>query len=465
VGPSYAYSGTYSLLLDDWSNDTIYSYAAAILAVDLDSGSQTELDFWWQEFGYDRTNEGVYISDDAGGTWYQVMDFDADPTGWQHEIIDLDEAAAAAGMTLGAGFRIKFQAYLDDPITYEGYAIDEIQVRENRAPALSWLGTGNYTDDGVHPESGDVADDYEYRIKYADPEGDPPAYVRVHIEEGGVDIPGSPFTLTDDGGDYTSGVSCSYVRSGLEEGDDYTYYFVAQDDQGKAASSTPRKTGPVATVTYWAYLPTFLKNIGPPTSVPVLYPISNPNGDYRFTITWSDAKKAARYTLEQDRDAGFSSPAVAYTGAATSTQVSVGDVGTYYYRVKASNSFGETDWSNTESVVVTVAPPPCPREGYWSGTTSQGKGIRFDVVYSPRCQVESLSITYRICGMTVTADFYEDYSITDDHFYVGGGDNWLSGDFASDTEANGSFFFEMMCPGFPPIPDFSDGTWTATFKP
>ena len=45
-----AYSGTYSLLLDDSVNDTIYSYAAAILAIDLSGQTQVELDFWWREY-------------------------------------------------------------------------------------------------------------------------------------------------------------------------------------------------------------------------------------------------------------------------------------------------------------------------------------------------------------------------------------------------------------------------------
>ena len=53
VDPYHPYTGTYSLLLDDWENDTINSLAAAILTIDLSGQTQVELDFWWDEFGTD----------------------------------------------------------------------------------------------------------------------------------------------------------------------------------------------------------------------------------------------------------------------------------------------------------------------------------------------------------------------------------------------------------------------------
>jgi len=134
VSSSYPYSGTYSLLLDDYENDSIYSTAAAILTIDLSGQTQVDLDFWWDEWGSDSVSDGVFISDDSGATWYQVMSFDDDPTSWRHQIIDLDEEAASQGMTFNDHFQIKFQFYNDDPIPWDGYAIDEVQVRAAPVP-------------------------------------------------------------------------------------------------------------------------------------------------------------------------------------------------------------------------------------------------------------------------------------------------------------------------------------------
>ena len=65
-------------------------------------------------------------------------------------------------------------------------------------------------------ESGDVGDSYHYRVRYADADGDAPAYVQVHIRQGGADISGSPFAIDCAGADYAKGVTCSYTQDGLD---------------------------------------------------------------------------------------------------------------------------------------------------------------------------------------------------------------------------------------------------------
>jgi hypothetical protein len=114
----------------------------------------------------------------------------------------------------------------------------------NTPPILDWTGELNYESDGLHPESGTTSDNYVYRIAYIDDDGDAPNYVRVHIEKGGGDIAGSPFTMSCAGGDYTTGVICSYTKAGLAGGADYTYYFVAEDNQGNPATPTLEKDAP-----------------------------------------------------------------------------------------------------------------------------------------------------------------------------------------------------------------------------
>jgi hypothetical protein len=135
IATSYPYSGSYSLLLDDSVVDSTYSFAAAILTVDLSDQSDVELDFWWREFDdeYD-TADGVYISDDNGAAWHRIFSFSDDPTSWRHQIIDLDAAATAGGMTYNDHFQIKFQFYDQQSIPSDGYAIDEVRVRPAPSP-------------------------------------------------------------------------------------------------------------------------------------------------------------------------------------------------------------------------------------------------------------------------------------------------------------------------------------------
>jgi hypothetical protein len=61
--------------------------------------------------------------------------------------------------------------------------------------------------------------------------------------------------------------------------------------------------------------------------------------------------------LEEDDNVAFSSPETRHTGPGTSWNAGGKAAGTYYYRVKASNSVGHSGWSNVRSVVVQ---PPTP---------------------------------------------------------------------------------------------------------
>ncbi len=135
VADSYPHSGTYGLLLDDYSDDSIDSLAAAILTIDLSSQSQVDLDFWCHDFtDVADPEDGVFISDDDGTTWHQVLDLNSIPNFYRHYIIDLDAEATSAGMALNDHFQIKFQFYEDDPVPVDGLAIDEVQVRSPPVP-------------------------------------------------------------------------------------------------------------------------------------------------------------------------------------------------------------------------------------------------------------------------------------------------------------------------------------------
>ena len=86
----------------------------------------------------------------------------------------------------------------------------------------------------------------------------------------------------------------------------------------------------------------------------MLYVIDNPGGDGSYTVNWSSVDLATSYTLQEDDNASFSSPATVFSGAWTSKALQDKAIGTYYYRVRAENASGSSAWSATQSVAVTV---------------------------------------------------------------------------------------------------------------
>ncbi len=111
----------------------------------------------------------------------------------------------------------------------------------NSSPTLSWTGETNYTADGLNPETGNTATTFVYRVKYVDADNDAPAagYPKVHILKTGVEILGSPFAMTAaDSNAFTSGRKYTYSKT-LSDGNDYTYYFEAQDVYGAVATGVP----------------------------------------------------------------------------------------------------------------------------------------------------------------------------------------------------------------------------------
>lgn len=92
-------------------------------------------------------------------------------------------------------------------------------------------------------------------------------------------------------------------------------------------------------------------------SAPTLSAISNPENDGAYSVSWSAVSGATGYTLQEDDNAGFSSPATRYSGAATQTAISGQAVGTWYYRVRATAGGVQSDWSNVVSTQVSLQPP------------------------------------------------------------------------------------------------------------
>ena len=110
-----------------------------------------------------------------------------------------------------------------------------------------------------------------------------------------------------------------------------------------------------APVVYRIYLPLVMKRWPPIPYTPVLNSIYNPDNAGNYTVSWNPADLADTYTLQEATNANFSGAVTRYTGASTSWSATGKAVNTYYYRVKATNSWGDSGWSNVEQT--TVLPP------------------------------------------------------------------------------------------------------------
>jgi len=116
----------------------------------------------------------------------------------------------------------------------------------NQVPSLAWTGQAGYEDSGVAPQVGTPNDTFAYRVKYTDPDGDAPSYVRLYVQNGRKEIAGSPFTLAV--------VSGSKPKEGVIYGTDmslalgrkYAYWFEASDGYQEATGRpTTEADGPI----------------------------------------------------------------------------------------------------------------------------------------------------------------------------------------------------------------------------
>jgi hypothetical protein len=219
------------------------------------------------------------------------------------------------------------------------------------------------------------------------------------------------------------------------------------------------------------YLPLVMKNFPFTPDAPMLNTINNEDGDGNYTVSWSSSEGAETYTLQEATDASFSNATTVYSGPNTSTAISGRDVGTYYYRVWASNAYASSGWSNVRMVEVTVMPPPGPQPGSWSGSGSRFR-LKFRIYYTDslsRFSSASGHLT-AICSAsgahwTNPVDFsLMGTSISDDSFETDSSDftTHVDGDFTSHNAVTGnwsykSYFVGGRC--------YGSGTWTGSYNP
>lgn len=138
-GPQGAYHVTMDSSSDDASNELT-------LVVNLASASNVLLQYDWKEFNDESTplpstwtgsvnGDGVSISAD-GVTWHRIAHLTEGSSTYQTVLIDLDEAAANAGLSYTSTFRIRFQQYDDNSIPTDGIALDNILLIQGTSDPL-----------------------------------------------------------------------------------------------------------------------------------------------------------------------------------------------------------------------------------------------------------------------------------------------------------------------------------------
>ncbi|UCG70031.1 MAG: hypothetical protein JSV09_03175, partial [Thermoplasmata archaeon] len=123
----------------------------------------------------------------------------------------------------------------------------------NTPPVLDWTNEPGYGGDGVHPDFGTTADNFEYRINYSDADNDPPAsgYPELHIDKPCGEAWGAlPFEMVEkDTADtnYVDGKIYYFITQLTPAGSDYAYYFVASDGEAWATGdpTVPCTNGPL----------------------------------------------------------------------------------------------------------------------------------------------------------------------------------------------------------------------------
>jgi hypothetical protein len=74
----------------------------------------------------------------------------------------------------------------------------------------------------------------------------------------------------------------------------------------------------------------------------------------QINASWNAVPEATDYVLQRDKDIIFDGPIDVYTGSITSFTDTVSETATYYYRVKARNLLGDSDWSIVAFISVSM---------------------------------------------------------------------------------------------------------------
>jgi len=131
-----------------------------------------------------------------------------------------------------------------------------IVLGSNTAPTLDWAGTEGYETDGVQPDKGEIAQLFNFKVNYTDPDNDPPATkdpkVRIDLNgDGSYDAVTETFEMTAQNPsdvDFTDGKIYWKTGVAFTTEDIFKYEFIAADAKGADASPLGKAGPEVAAV-------------------------------------------------------------------------------------------------------------------------------------------------------------------------------------------------------------------------
>ncbi len=345
--------GTY---LVDWSD--------AIGATAYELQEDDNVAFTSPTVRYAGANSQYQVSGQQGGTWYyRVQAGNAGGNSpWSNtESVGVIPAAPVLLPISNPDGNGDYLVDWNDVTGALSYRVEEDDNSAFTSPMVRYEG-----DSSQYAVSGQQPGLWYYRVRAINATGDGPW---SNVQQVSV-IPEAPLLAPisnpDGNGDYL--VDWNDVTGA-------TSYWLEEDDNSEFTSPTPRYNGTNSQYQVseqptglWYYRVratcaggdsawSNTESVSVAPSSPVLFPISNPDGNGDYLVHWSDVTGATSYRLEEDDNSAFTSPTPRYTGASNQFQVYGQESGTWYYRVRASNSFGDSSWSNTESVSVIPAAP------------------------------------------------------------------------------------------------------------
>lgn len=122
-----------------------------------------------------------------------------------------------------------------------------------------------------------------------------------------------------------------------------------------------------------ALLPQVFRRWPPLPATPVLRAIDNADGDGAYTVQWDAAALAEAYVLEEASMPTFATARQRYDGPATLFAVEGQGAARLYYRVKATNNWGDSTWSEVQRVdILWEAEPNDNAPGQANGPLASG---------------------------------------------------------------------------------------------
>ena len=128
--------------------------------------------------------------------------------------------------------------------------------------------------------------------------------------------------------------------------------------QTSTPTATPTET-PRPRLNAWVPMVIYVSPSTQPPLTPFLMPVVPPGDRPSFILSWTPIYATRDYELQESREPSFAAPVErVYTGDATSFEARSHGIGTHYYRVRARNLAGESNWSEAQPVPVSWETEP-----------------------------------------------------------------------------------------------------------